>query len=125
MGLSAGELDRRIQIQRATKARDTANDEVDVWADDFKLWASKRDRGPYETAAAQELIRAFDTVFEIRSSARARAIAPESHRIVYADRVFEIVGITEGKDRGDSLLLLASGSPDGRGDRGPGAISGE
>jgi SPP1 family predicted phage head-tail adaptor len=118
MAVSAGELDRRIQIQLATEIKDAAGDMVPAWSDAFRLFAKKTDRSGFETNGAQQLIRAGDTVFEIRRSARALAITPELHRVVYDGRIYQIVGIQEGKSRKDSLQLLTSSRPDGRGDRG-------
>lgn len=125
MGVSAGELDRRITIQAGTPTADSANDEVIVWTDDFKLWASKKDQRGFETIGSQQLVRTADTVFEIRRSARALTITPELHRIVYDQKLYTIVSIQEGRERKDSLQLLTTSRPDGRGARGRGEVSGE
>lgn len=123
--IEAGKLDRRITIQAATDSRDEANDVVKTWADAFPRWARVADQRGFETVGAQQLVRTADTVFTIRNTERARTIFPESHRIEYKGKIYEIISIQEGKARGDTLEILASSRPDGVGARGRGAVSGE
>jgi len=125
MRVSAGDLDRRITIQIATESRDRANDVILDWADGFNLWASKKDRLGSQIVSAQELIRTADTVFEVRRTARALTITPEKHRIVFQEKLYQIVSIVDGKERDDTLQILASSRPDGQGARGRGNTSGE
>lgn len=122
MPTPAGKFDHRITIQVATKSRDNANDEVVDWtsAAPFKLWASKSQNQGFETIGAQELVRSADTVFEIRRSPVSLSIRPETHRIVHDETIFTIVGIQEGKTRGETLKFLTSSRPDGQGARGRG-----
>lgn len=123
MNSAAGDFDRRITVQVATETKDGAGDVVLTWADDFPLWASKSDSRGREFFGAQQTIRDADTAFTVRSTSETRAIAPEKNRVVYQDRVFEIVGISEGKERGDSLVILTASRPDMRGARGRGVPS--
>jgi SPP1 family predicted phage head-tail adaptor len=127
MKLAVGELDRRIQVQLATPVKDSAGDPVDTWADAFKLWAKKVDGRPTEdpaVATAQQVLRAVDTVFTVRFNEKSSGIGPESHRVVYRNRIYEIVGLGEG-DREDAIRLLCSSRPDQRGARGVEAVSGQ
>jgi SPP1 family predicted phage head-tail adaptor len=39
MSLSAGKLNRRITLQRRTKAQDSTGQEVDEWTDVVRVWA--------------------------------------------------------------------------------------
>lgn len=116
----AGFFDRRIQVQVDTgTAQDAAGDPIPNWEDAFKLWANKADGRAREFSGAQQQIRESDTVFEVRDSRDARAVAPETHRVTYLSRIFEIVGITEGKERQDTLLIFCATRPDRRGARAP------
>ena len=126
MPISAGELDRRITIQVATDTRDAANDVVKDWttAPSFELWAKKTDQRGFEAQGAQQLVRTADTVFEVRQGTKSRAIHPESHRVVYKGKIFTIISIQEGRDRGDTFQLLTSSRPDGVGARGQGDTDG-
>lgn len=126
MPVAAGEFDRRITVQVAVDTRDGAGDVVKVWdeAPTFELWAKKQDQRGFETVGSQELVRTADTVFEVRQGTKSRAIHPESHRIVYKGKLFTIISIQEGRDRGDTFQLLTSSRPDGVGARGQGNTEG-
>ncbi len=126
MNIKAGKLDRRITIQVAVETRDGANDPILDWPDDatFKLWAMMAAQRGYETQGAQQTVRQADTVFTIRTSQRARGIFPESHRVSFKGKVYEIIGVQPSKDRNDCLELLTSSRPDGVGARGQGETSG-
>lgn len=123
MNKEAAAFDRRIMVQVATVSKDGAGDEVKTWADDFPLWASKSDSQGREFFGAQQMIRDADTAWTVRSTSESRAIAPETNRIVYKERTFEIVGIAEGKETGDVLTILTASRPDMRGARARGVPS--
>lgn len=122
MGIAAGKFDRRITIQVAEDTRDEANDVVKVWdtVPSFDLWASKADQRGFEGQGSQQLVRTADTVFEVRQGPKSKAIHPESHRVVYGGKIFTIISIQEGRERGDTFQLLTSSRPDGVGARGQG-----
>lgn len=122
MTISVGDLDRRITVQIRTIVPDQSNDPIPEWKDAFQLWAKKADQRGFETVAAQQVVRTADTVFEVRALTRAKTIHPESHRVVYNGKIFEIISVQEGKTRGESLQLLTSSRPDGIGARGQGGV---
>lgn len=120
--ISAGQLDRRIQVFRAAETKDRAGDLIQTWdppAAKFDRWANKRDAYPREIQAAQALLREIDTVFTLRWDSQSRAIAPESYRFMWRGTVYQIVGVSENKGgRMDALDFLCSSRPDLQGDRG-------
>lgn len=118
MNFEAGEFDRRITVQLASESKDAAGDIVQTWTDSFRLWARKRDSRGREFFGAAQMVRDADTVFAVRSSELMRAIAPESHRIVYKGQVFEIVGKADTNERSDAIEILTCSRPDARGERG-------
>lgn len=134
MKLSAGELDRRIAFQVATESTDAAGDPVLAWApvltnrgQPLYRFAKKKDGRPTEDPAlntAQQVLRAIDTVWTVRFDPFTSTVAPESHRVVYRERIYEIVGLGEG-DREDAILLLCNSRPDQRGARGQEPVSGQ
>lgn len=124
----SGDLDRRIKIQRSVTTRDSSGDEVHAWENAFKLWAKRTipmgvTAPGHENANADAVLRQSDTNWEVRYGFLALSIAPESHRVVYQDRVYEIVGIREGRGRQNRIVILTSARPDGRGPRGSGDVS--
>jgi SPP1 family predicted phage head-tail adaptor len=119
MNIQSGKLDRRIQVQISTPSQDGAGDEVQNWTDLTKRWANRIDSRGREFFGAQQMVRDADTVFELRADSATRAYAPETHRFIDRGRIFEIVGICEGKERGDTLLFGCASSPAQRGARAP------
>lgn len=119
MNAAAGDFDRRIIVQIGTPAQDAAGDERITWADLGKRWAMRIDSRGREFFGAQQIIRDADTVFELRADSASRAYAPETHRIIDRDKIFEIVSIVEGRERNDTLLFLCASSPAQRGARAP------
>ena len=119
MNAAAGTFDRRIAIQVATDVTDAAGDVTQTWAESFKRWSIKADSRGREFFGAQQVVRDADTVFEVRSDSQTRLIAPETHRVFYNSRIYEIVAVAEGRERKDTLLLLCASRPDQRGARAP------
>ena len=119
MSAAAGDFDRRIIVQVATETRDGAGDVIQGWGDSFKLWSMRVDARGREFFGAQQIVRDADTVFEVRANSLSRAIAPETHRIIDRNKIFEIVGNVEGRERGDTLLILCASTPALRGARAP------
>lgn len=123
---SAGDLDRRIIIQKATEARDAAGDVVPgAWVVVGKLWANRKPGViGTESAAPQGQLRQHDLVWSVRANCISREIFPETHRIFYKGRIHEVVGVIDGDQREDLIKILTCTRPDGRGDRGRENVSG-
>lgn len=123
----AGDLDRRIQIQTMTETTDAAGDVIaEDWTDAFRLWARRQPRNAgQEKSMASGVLREFDVRFDVRDGAKSRGIAPETHRVLYKGRIYEIVGAVALADRADLIGLLCSARPDQRGSRGNEGVSGE
>ena len=119
MNAASGEFDRRIQIEVATETRDAAGDVTVTWSTAFKRWSMRIDSRGREFFGAQQVVRDADTAFEIRHDSQSRLIAPETHRVIDSDKIFEIVGIAEGRERRDTLIILCASSPALRGARAP------
>lgn len=120
MNRDSGFFDRRIDVEVSTITPDDANDQVTSWAFAFKRWAHKEDTSSGEQIAASQTIRTADTTFQLRSDAQSRAIAPENHRFRHHGRIYEIVGIEESNQRGDTLVFSCASRLDQSGTRAPG-----
>jgi head-tail adaptor len=125
MKISAGDLDRRVQILEATETRDKAGDTIQTFTQRFSRWAKMRQQRGYETQGSQQLVRNFDAVFTMREDVKTKTIAPETFRIVHAGREYLIVGVQRTADREDGLDFLCSSRPDMRGAKAPDSGSGE
>ena len=122
----AGDLDRRIMIQVSAPITDASGDQIQQWSDDFKLWARRVPKSVgLEKTTEGGVLREYDIAFEVRDGGKAQSIAPESNRLIYKRRVYEIVGCRPSAQRADRLEILAATRPDPRGSRAPEGASGE
>ncbi len=120
--LSAGDLDRRIQVFKAARSKDGAGDTIFDWEHPelkFDRWAKKSDAYGREIKSAQQLVRDVDTVWSLRWDSQSRSISPEAYRFMHKGTVYEIVSVSEGSDgRMDRINFLCASRPDLEGDRG-------
>lgn len=118
---AAGDLDRRIQVFQAAESRDESGDTILSWdppARKFDRWAAKSDAYGREIKSVQQVVRDVDTVWTLRWDSQSRSIAPENCRFQHQGTVYEIVSVSEGKGRMDTIDFLCASRPDLSGDRG-------
>lgn len=107
--MRAGRLDRRVTLQRRTVTRGSTGQEVETWADERRIWMSKRDVKASERFTGDQLVAEVDTIFTARALA-VSDVSPETHRLVYDDRIFELKGLREIGRRGwQELFALRRG----------------
>lgn len=95
MALRAGDLDRRITLQRAAAVQDPATGErVESWATLATVWASRRRASARETLASAELSAEISDVFEIRYGS-AWADLNARDRLLFEGRTYNIVTVDE------------------------------
>lgn len=125
--VASGKLDRRIQVQVTPEFTDAAGDVVKKpWEDAFRLWARLKVKGQgMEIATAAGVLRQFDVIFQVRDGTKGRSIGPETYRVLWHRRIYEIVSITVDAERFDLLNLYCCARPDVRGSRGLEGQSGE
>jgi SPP1 family predicted phage head-tail adaptor len=100
----AGDLDRRITIQRATIARDTLNSPIKTWVTVATIAAGKRDTRAGERFVMQQADATIDTVFRIRW----RTDVKPSMRVLCEGLYYDIKGIVElGRHDKRELLCTA------------------
>lgn len=93
--MRAGKRDRRIIIQVRGETRAPSGEVIEGWTDFATVWARKFDKSAGERFAAAQKIAEVDTVFELLHRPGLLVVAPDTHRIVFAGRVYEILGRTE------------------------------
>lgn len=99
--MSAGELDRRITIQRYTTTTNDFNEEVKAWSDLTTIWAMRHDMSSAEKFSAGQVNATLATRFKVRSSSTTRGVTAND-RISYDGGLFDITGVketTEGRKR--------------------------
>ncbi len=100
----AGELDRRIKIERSTQTVDEFNSPVEVWSTFITVWARRADSSDVvktEVLGAEQVGSFLFSHFVIRSSAQAKTVTP-TDRINYDGHIWNIKGTketSEGRNR--------------------------
>ena len=90
----SGDMNRRVELQRATVTRNEFNEEIETWATLATVWARKDDVSAAESFRAQEVGAQLTTRFRIRYSATVATLNPRD-RLLYAGRLYNITGVRE------------------------------
>ena len=90
----AGELDRRITIQRATTTLNEFNEPIVTWTDLTTVWAKRRDASATESYRAQEVGAEITARFTIRWSSVAESVNP-SDRLSFDGRLYNITAVRD------------------------------
>ena len=107
MAVAAGDLDRRIVLQRATTAQDETGQEIETWAALATVWASWRRASARETLAAAEVAAAVTDIFVIRWWSGVSDLNPKD-RVQYAGRTYDIADVSEiGRHEGLQISAVA------------------
>lgn len=107
MGLNAGNLDRRIQIQRATTVSDGLGGNIETWADlGTPIAAMRRDVSDAERLSAAAWDNELVTRFTIRSSTFSKGIK-RTDRLTHEGVTFVIDGIKEVPGRRAFIEITA------------------
>lgn len=107
MGLNAGDLNRRIQIRRATSVPDGLGGETETWADlGSPIAAMRRDVSDGERLSAAAWDNKLVTRFTVRSSAFSKGIK-RTDRLTHEGITYVIDGIKEVPGRRAFLEITA------------------
>ena len=94
----------RITIQKYTETKDEIGNTVMDWADVFICWASAAAaRGSEEIEEASTLADRERVDFTVRYSSETASVTAKEHRIVYGDRVYDILVVDDMGFRHKSL----------------------
>jgi head-tail adaptor len=83
-----------VGVEVRTRTQDATGQEFESWAHAFYRWMAKRDTRAGERYTSDQLVSEVDTVFAGRFD-DCEAVHPDTHRLVYRGRVYEILGRTE------------------------------
>ncbi len=94
--MRAGELDRRITIQRSTPTQDSTGDPVKSWATLATVWARFEPVGTREAfQEGQERVAWADGKFVMRWRSDVTPTTKDQVIDTRTSRTFEILGVTE------------------------------
>lgn len=104
MSISAGRLNRRIVIERATETANDYGEAIQTWGEYATLWAERRDVSDGEMIAAGELGAYLAARFTVRRSSVTEAITPRD-RLRHEGAVWNIQAVRERHERqGDAHI---------------------
>lgn len=105
--MEAGDLDRRVTIQRSESARNKFNEPIESWSDLTTVWARRRDVSDGEKTAAAQVGATLMSRFVVRSSSITRTVIP-TDRLNHDGGLWNILGVKElGEGRNRFLEITA------------------
>ncbi len=105
--MQAGDLDRRIVVQRFTTTTNEFNENTEIWADLQKVWARRRDVSDGEKEAAGQVGSVLVSRFVVRSSIASRNFRA-TDRIFYDGAPWNIQGIKETNEGRNRFLEITA-----------------
>lgn len=106
--IAAGELDRRITVERYSAVRDALGGEVRTWAALGTVWAEATPVSDGERWRAAEVAADVTHRFVVRGETAIGFVPGVRDRVVYDGRVFEIAGVKEiGRGAGYEITAAA------------------
>lgn len=104
--MKAGDLDRRISIERYSTTYNDDNEPTEGWAEVGKRWASKKDVSDGEKVRAAEVGATVTTRFQLRWDSLTKTLTA-SDRIVCDGMTYDIAG-TKELGRREGVEITAS-----------------
>jgi len=96
MTTRAGAYDRVISVETLTTTQAADGQPIETWTEAYTLKACIESQAAMERFVAQQRFATVDTLFRVRwNQAITPTMSPRTHRIVYRDRVFELLGVVE------------------------------
>jgi len=96
-----GTLDRRVEIQSLTTAKDEWNYDVTTWGTLAEVWASRRDRSSGEVTEVMKTVQLNRTEWTVRY----RSDVDTTMRIMHDSVYYYIVGVVQiGRKEGLTLI---------------------
>lgn len=104
--MRASDLDRRVDLLRATVAEDDQGDEVTTWSPIATVWAAKADLSDRERILAAQVATSVTTRFRLRWSSLWSGLDTQD-RLRCEGRLYDIVGAPKEIGRREGLEITA------------------
>lgn len=105
--MQAGELDRRITIERYSATTNDLGEEVGSWTPLATVWAAKTDIRDSERFVAQQVNSSITTRFQIRYLTKLADLDAKD-RLTHGELVYGIVAVKEiGRREGIEITAAA------------------
>lgn len=109
--MDAGQLNRRITIQRPSTTRDAYGQPTKDWTDVFTTWAGIRAATSREIYAASGFTSGVSHIVTLRYRPRTPVLS--SYRVFYGGRLFQIQAVSDPTENKEQLNLLCLELNDG------------
>lgn len=96
---------KKIIFQILTEKTDKIGNQVQIWEDFFKAWASVNGVGGREYYAASQVNSQNDVVFKTRYSRKIASFLSSEIRIVYNGRTYDIKHVDDYQERHQQLVF--------------------
>lgn len=110
--LAAGDLNRRITLERATVNKDEFNSDIETWGTLATVWASYEPIRDGEKFRAGETAAGLSARFVIRHSSQVADLNP-TDRLVFKGVTYAILNVKETGGRNVGLEITCAGRADG------------
>jgi head-tail adaptor len=102
----AGQLDRRLTIERRERARDPSTGElIETWVIMGQIWAEKLTERGIQRYAAQQLLNEVETGWSMRWDPGLLDMTPDGHRVSENEHHFTVVQLVEIPRRQGIVVL--------------------
>jgi SPP1 family predicted phage head-tail adaptor len=103
-----GRLDRQITLQSVSVVQDDLGQPIETWTNVATVWAERESQSATKRFAAQQRFAEVDIVWRIRWYPWAPDVRPDTHRVVYQGRPFNVLGAVElGRKEGLHIATKA------------------
>lgn len=99
-------LNSRIQIQKNEVITDEIGNHSSSWKDYYSCNATISSESGNEVHVAGETLESVGIAFTIRYSSETAAIIPTSHRVIFKEERFNIIGVDHMNYKKKSIKLL-------------------
>lgn len=101
-GVSAGKLNRRIQLQNDSVGQDTYGEDIQSFTTFATVWAELLSQKASEKFTGNQFAGFEATHWRIRY----RADIDHLSRVVYDGKIYEVQGVMEGMGRKQEMILI-------------------
>lgn len=102
--VDAGNLDKRVTIQKVTETRDTEGGIKQVWSTYITRWAGIRPLRGNDRFLAQQEYRELTHEIRLHYDSKTKLIT-NKHRVSFSGRVFDIQSIINPRERNQDIVL--------------------
>jgi SPP1 family predicted phage head-tail adaptor len=102
----AAKYKHRIQLQKASITRRTAGSEKQTWKNLALRWASVKPLQGRELFAAQQVFSETTHNIRLRYDDQSASIDPRDYRIMYKDRVYDILTAINDQEENREIILM-------------------